>query len=256
MKRYILTSLSLLFVFLAVNSCFAEGNNELTGTWEGVIYLADLDIDMEIVLVVAEKNGTVTGRITDDWGYLDCDIIDPKFEQNILTFKAMVESSQSDHQMVLRMRVAGNGMTGQWESLGSYGDWSLVKKEEGEKIDRKEFKTEDLVGAWEGPAAYKRSPASKNILILVLEEREGELFGSFSDQFKNKYDRVSIKSFQENNLVLEIGFTLDNDSYVMELDIEVKDDSHMRGRFKIEKMGRTGIWTAEKKAKECSSGPQ
>ena len=109
-------------------------------------------------------------------------------------------------------------MRGEWKSLGSSGDWILAKMETGEKTDRKEFKIEDIVGVWEGPAAYKSDPGSKNILSLTLEEREGELFGAFSDQFGTNYDRVVVESFEANKLLLEIEFTLGNESYVMDLD--------------------------------------
>lgn len=247
MKRYILATLSLLIVFWAANPCFAENNNGLSGTWKGILYISELDIDMEIVLVLEEKNGTLTGRISDDWGYLDGDIIDPAFERDILTFEALAQSSQGDRPMIFRMAVGENEMRGEWNSLGSSGDWILAKMETGENTDRKEFKIEDIVGVWEGPAAYKSDPGSKNILSLTLEEREGELFGTFSDQFGTIYDRVVIESFEANKLLLEIGFTLGNDSYVLELDIELKSDSYLRGKFTIEKMGRTGIWTAKKK---------
>jgi hypothetical protein len=247
MKSYILAVLSLLIVFLAANPCFAEDNNGLSGTWEGILYIADLDIDMEIVLVLEEKNGALTGRISDDWGYLNGDIIDPAFERDTLTFEAFARSSQGDRPMVFRMTVGENEMRGEWNSLGSSGDWILAKKKAGEKTDRKEFKIRDVVGVWEGPAAYKSDPGSKNILTLILEEREGEPSVAFSDQFGNNYDRVVIESFEANKLLLEIGFILVNESYLMELDIEVRNESYMRGKFSIEKMGRTGIWTAQKR---------
>lgn len=246
MRFFSWASLILLLLSVLANPCFAEENTELTGTWEGVIYLSGLDINMEIVLVLVEKNGTVTGHISDDWGYLDCDITNPVLKQNILTFDAMVETSQDDHQMAFRMMIAEDKMKGQWESLGSFGDWSLVKKKEGEDNNRKVYQIEDIVGVWKGPAAYKSNPRSKNVLTLVLEEREGKLCGTFSDQMGTDYKQIEIKSFQENKLVLEIAFTWKDETYVMDIDVDVKDGSHMRGKFEIEKMGRTGIWTAEK----------
>lgn len=247
MKPFLSASVILAFLFFLVHPCFSAESIGLNGVWEGTIYLSGIDIDMEIVLVLAEENGTVTGHISDDWGYLDCDITDPELKQNILTFKAMAVTSQNDHQMIFRMTLAGDEMTGQWESLGSFGEWSLVKKKEGENKNREEFKKGDIVGVWEGPAAYKRNPGSKNILTLGLEEKKGELFATFSDQFGTNYEKVKVKSFQENNLLLEIIFSFKNEDYVMAMDIDIKDDLHMRGKFTIEKMGRTGIWTAEKK---------
>ncbi|MBN1271466.1 MAG: hypothetical protein JXB26_04275 [Candidatus Aminicenantes bacterium] len=253
--RKILWALSLLLVFLTANPCLSEENINVTGTWEGTITLSGLDINMEIVLELVENNGAVTGHISDDWGYLNCDITDPVLKDNILTFKAMVESSQSDHQMAFRMTVAGDKMTGQWESLGSFGEWSLVRKDESEEKSRTALKIEDIQGVWAGPAAYKSNPGSKNILTLALEEKKGKLFGTFSDQMDTNYLPVLVKSFRENNLVLEIKFVWKDETYTMDMDINIKDRTHMRGKFRIEKMGRTGIWTAEKKMNSPHSLP-
>ncbi len=250
MKLMLSVFMSLFLVFLTPKPCLAEDTAEISGTWEGIIYLSELDIDMEIILVLAEDSGQVSGRISDDWGYLDCDITDAALRRNILTFKAMVETAQNDHQMVFQLKVDGDQMTGQWESLGSFGDWSLSKKKEGEDNGRKEYKIEDILGVWEGPAAYKSNPGSKNVLTLILEKKGGELHGTFSDQFGTNYSNVIVKSFQEGNLVLVTEFIFKNERYVMDVDIALKDKSHMRGKFKIEKMGRTGIWTAEKKAEQ------
>ena len=84
---------------------------------------------------------------------------------------------QNDHQMVFRMVVEGDRMAGQWESLGSFGDWSLVKIKVGGEQNRKTFEIEDIVGVWKGPAAYKSNPGSKNVLTLGLEEKDGDLDG-------------------------------------------------------------------------------
>jgi len=219
---------------------------DLTGMWEGTIYIAGIDIEMELTLVLKEENGILSGKITDDWGYIDCDLMEPKQNDNTLTFKAMVETSTDEHQMIFIMTITKNKMKGRWESLGSYGNFSFIKKKEGENKIWKEFKIEDIVGVWKGPAAYKKNPGSKNVLTLVLEEKKGNFVGTFSDQYGTHYNQVKIVSFQENNLILEIAFEFENEEYVMDIDIAVKDDSHMKGKFEIEKMGRTGIWTAEK----------
>lgn len=246
MKLHRSSVAGLLFLFLVFQVGFSEDHVDPAGTWEGTIYLAGIDIDMEIALVLTENEGILTGHITDDWGYLDCDITDPVLKDTVLTFKAMVETAQDDHQMAFRMNIAGDKMTGQWESLGSYGEWTLTRKKDGETGKEKIFEIEDILGTWKGPAAYKSDPGSKNNLTLVLEEREGRLAGTFSDQFGTDYAQVHIKKFQDNTLTLEITFLWSGDNIVMDIDAAIKDDSHLRGKFKIDKMGRTGIWTAEK----------
>ena len=249
MKKSLLTILFFVIFILCPIIVISQEKNDLTGTWEGTIYIAGIDIEMELILVLKEENGILSGKITDDWGYIDCDLIEPKRENNTLTFKALVETSSDEHQMIFEMTITKYEMEGRWESLGSYGNFSFIKKKEGENKTWKELKIEDITGVWKGTAAYKEDPGSKNILTLVLEEKEGNLSGTFSDQFGTHYNQVKIKSFQENNLLLEIAFAFRNDIYVMDIDAVVKDDSHMKGKFRIEKMGRTGIWNAEKQKK-------
>ncbi len=246
MKKFLFTVLFLAIFILGPIPAVSEKTIDLTGTWESTIYIGGIDIEMELTLVLQEENGILSGKITDNWGYIDCDLMDPKRENNTLTFKAMVETSADEHQMIFKMTITKNEMKGQWESQGNYGDCVFIKKKEGENKTLKEFKIEDIVGVWEGPAAFKDNPGSKNILTLVLKEKEGNLFGTFSDQNETPYNQVKIVSFQENNLKLEVAFTFGNEEYVMDIDAVVKDNSHLKGKFEIEKMGKTGIWTAEK----------
>jgi hypothetical protein len=246
MKESLFTVLFLALFTLVSIPAVSEEKIDLTGTWESTIYIGGIDIEMELTLLLKEENGVISGKITDDWGYINCDAMEPKRENNTLIFKSMVETSGDKHQMIFKLAITKNEMKGQWESLGSYSDCVFIKKEEGENKTLKKFTIEDIVGVWKGPAAYKDNPGSKNILTLVLKEKEGNLFGTFSDQYGTPYDQVKIVSFQENNLMLEISLTFENEDYVMDIDAAVKDRSHMKGKFEIEKMGKTGIWTAEK----------
>lgn len=246
MKLFISSALLLILFSQPIPSGLLEDRVDLTGTWGGLLYVPEIDIDMEITLVLTEKGGVIAGHMTDDWGFLDCDISEVFLKDNIITFKAMVETSRDEHQMAFRMKIAGEEMTGQWESLGSFGDWTLARISDRTNSPPKSYGEKDILGAWTGPAAYKVNPSSKNILTLKLEEREGELVGTFSDQFGTEYKRVNIKSFQDSRLELEVLFVWQNDLVIMEIEATIKDNAHFRGKFRIEKMGRTGVWTAEK----------
>lgn len=103
MRKFLSLATLLLFFTLFPNPAGAQEKINLTGIWEGTIYIADIDIDMELTLVLTERNGTISGRITDDWGYINCDITEPNRENNVLTFKALVETPSDDHQMSFKM---------------------------------------------------------------------------------------------------------------------------------------------------------
>ena len=246
MKLFISVATLLILFSQPIPADSPEDQVDLAGTWEGLLYLPEIDIDMEITLVLKEKEGAIAGHMSDEWGFLDCDISEVFLKDNIITFKAMAETSRDEHQMAFRMKIAGDEMTGQWESLGSFGDWALARISDRGDKEGESYGKADILGVWSGPAAYKINPSSKNILTLKLEEREGKLVGTFSDQFGTEYRQVNINSFLDGHLVLEVTFAWQNDLAVMEIDATIKNDSHFRGKFRIEKMGRTGVWTAEK----------
>jgi hypothetical protein len=247
MKKVLSSATLLLFFTLVPNPVASQEKVNLTGIWEGSIYIADIDIDMELMLVLTERDGIISGRITDDWGYLNCDITEPNRENNVLTFKALVETSSDNHQMSFKMIISKAKMEGQWESLGSFGSWTAQRKNEDDEKNKLGFKIKDILGIWEGPAAFKSSPGSKRILTLVLEEKDGTLSGTFSDETGTKYTQVVITNFHKNNLILDIFFQNGDREFEMNANMTLKDASHMKGKFKIPEMKREGIWKAEKK---------
>ncbi len=246
MKLLISSAMLLVLFSQPIPAGLPEDRADLAGTWEGLLYVPEIDIDMEIALVLTEKGGVIAGHMTDDWGFLDCDISEVFLRDNIITFKAMVETSLDEHQMAFRMKIAGDEMTGQWESLGSFGDWTIARISDRGIRKKKSYGEKDILGVWTGPAAYKVDPGSKNILTLKLVEREGKLVGTFSDQFGTEYKQVNIRSFQDSRLELEVLFVWQNDLAIMKIDATIKNDSQFRGKFRIEKMGRTGVWIAKK----------
>lgn len=248
MRKFLSSAMLLLFFTLFSNPVGAQEKINLTGIWEGTIYIADIDIDMELTLVLTERNGTISGRITDDWDYINCDITEPNRENNVLTFKALVETPSDDHQMSFKMIISKAKMEGQWESLGSFGSWTAQRKNEDDEKSKLGFKIKDITGIWEGPAAFKSSPHSKRTLTLVLEEKDGTLSGIFSDESGTKYTQVVIANFHKNNLILDISFQNGDREFEMNANMTLKDSSHMKGKFKIPEMKIEGIWKAEKKA--------
>ncbi len=247
MKKVLSTAILVLFLTLVPNPVGSKEKIDLTGIWEGTIYIADIDIDMELTLVLTEKDGTISGKISDDWGYINFDITEPKRENDVLTFKALVETSSDDHQMSFKMIISKAKMEGRWESLGSFGSWTALRKNEDDEKNKKGFKIKDITGTWEGPAAFKISPGSKRILTLVLEEKDGTLSGTFSDEAGTNYTQVAITNFSKNNLILDISFQSGDREFKMNANMTLKDASHMKGKFQIPEMKREGIWKAEKK---------
>lgn len=247
MEKILSKILFLILSTLVSISFVSQEKINLTGTWEGTIYIAGIDIEMELTLVLTEREGIISGRITDDWGYINCDITEPKRENDVLTFKALVETSSDDHQMSFKMIISKAKMEGQWESLGSFGSWTAQRKNEDDEKNKKGFKIKDITGIWEGPAAFKSSPGSKRILTLVLEEKDGTLSGTFSDEAGTKYTQVAITNFHKNNLILDISFQSGDREFKMSANMTLKDASLMKGKFQIPEMKREGIWKAEKK---------
>lgn len=246
MRKVLLLAMVLMFTLVSIPA-FSQENTNLSGTWEGTIYIADIDIEMELTLVLEEKNGTLSGKMTDDWGFINCAIKEPKHENNVLTFKALVETASDDHEMAFRMTAAKTKMEGQWESLGTYGSWTAVKQNEDEEKSTKGFNLKDMVGTWEGPAAFKTSPGSKRILTLVLVEKDEKLHGTFSDEAGTNYTKVEITNFDKDNFIFVVTFQGPGGEYTMDMNMTQKAASLMKGKFKIPKMNREGIWKAEKK---------
>jgi hypothetical protein len=244
MKSLKTTLMTAAFLILLPNIVLSQEKLSLPGIWEGTVYMAGIDIEMVLALELAQKNESISGKMTDDWGFINCAITEPELETNILTFKVMVETSNDDHQMAFRMTIKGNKMEGQWESLGSYGECSMVKQNN--EMNKKVFKIKDITGVWKGPAAFKITPGTKRILTMVLEEKNGKLSGTLSDPRGTKYSPLKVKKFINNSLDLEVTFPRNNKECLMEINFTIKDISNMKAKFSIPDMGVTGIWKAVK----------
>jgi len=245
MKRIVLL-VTLFLAFAGPATARALQQPGLTGTWEGVLHVGGLDIDMEITLVLEEKGGIVSGRISDDWGFTRGAIVDPVLKNGVFAFKTTVEAGSNDHEMACRMTVSDGRMTGQWESLGSFGDWSLVKIDSTVLEARRTFNAADMLGVWRGPAAFKSSPGRKNVCTLALEEKDGKLIGSLSDQNGTLYTRVNVIKLEGNHLFLEIAFTAADKPGSMAMDLDFRSAAKMKAAFDIKSLGQTGIWSATK----------
>lgn len=123
-----LSILVVLGLFTILNSAYAAEIN-LTGTWEGPTYAEGADIDLVFTVVLEHKNGAITGKLTDDMGFINCDITEAKLENNIFTFEAIANTPDGDIPMKFEMTAAENKLEGKWEAGDSvYGEWTAEKK--------------------------------------------------------------------------------------------------------------------------------
>jgi len=131
--RKILTislALSLLSLFISPLA-FSQEKVDLNGTWEGPIYVEEAGIELALTLVLEHKNDTITGKLTDDMGYIDCEITEAKLENNVFTFSAVAMAPESELPMSFQMTVTGDKMEGEWDAAGmAFGSWAPERKKD------------------------------------------------------------------------------------------------------------------------------
>lgn len=123
-----LAILVVLGLFLVSNSTLAAQVN-LTGTWEGPTYAEGAGIDLVFTLVLEHKGSTITGKLSDDMGYISCDITEVNLEKDVLTFQAVANTPDGDIPMTFKMNVMEGKLEGKWEAGDAvYGEWTAEKK--------------------------------------------------------------------------------------------------------------------------------
>ena len=123
-----LSILAVLGLLIILNSAFAAEIN-LTGTWEGPTYAEGAGIDLVFTVVLEHKDGAITGTLTDDMGYINCDITEAKLENNIFTFEAIANTPDGDMPLKFNMTVTENKLEGKWDAGDAvYGEWTAEKK--------------------------------------------------------------------------------------------------------------------------------
>jgi len=240
MRGKIIKPLIPFFILMfAAGFVFSQEKTNLTGTWKGSTYVEGADIELLLSLVLEHKGEKLTGKLSDDMGYIYSDISEAKLEGNTLTFKADAQAPEGQVTMVFTMTVAGDKMEGKWTADLYAGSWSPVRE--------KEAKTEpaDIEGTWIGLATIEME-AEPNELTLIINKIDGKLTGVMSDQFG------VIPDLSANNIKLENGVvTFDVLAAMPQGDLTIKfnmkvDGTTMKGELEAVEMAAKGTWEAKK----------
>ena len=122
----ILLSLSLLF-FLC--SAFSWAGVNLSGTWVGLTTAVGPDIDLTLTLTLEHKGDVITGKLVDDFGYINSEIADVVLKDDIFTFKVVADTPDGPVGLEFEMAVTENKIEGEWSAEdGVYGSWTATKK--------------------------------------------------------------------------------------------------------------------------------
>lgn len=117
-----LLALSSGFVFCAAD--------DISGTWVGETEIPDQGTD-ELTLILEKAGDTYTGILSDSFGMLiDTECEDLEYEDSVLTFNISIYDGYSSMTVYITLKVAGNTMTGQWETAeGDMGEINMEKTE-------------------------------------------------------------------------------------------------------------------------------
>ena len=132
MRKFLTTSIALSLLFLFISPlAFSQEKVDLNGTWEGPITVEEAGIEIGLTLVLEHKDDTITGKLTGDMGYIDCEIEEAKLENNIFTFDAIAMTPDSEIPMSFTMTVTGDKMEGEWDAAGmAFGSWAPERKKD------------------------------------------------------------------------------------------------------------------------------
>lgn len=122
----ILLTLSLLFIF---GNAYSQGKLDLTGTWEGSTFAEGPGFDMVFTLVLKHEDDAITGKLTDDMGYIDSEITGAKLEGDVLTFEAIAMAPDGEIPMIFTLKCSSSELKGEWDAGGgeAYGEWTATK---------------------------------------------------------------------------------------------------------------------------------
>jgi len=124
-NRMVLMTLSLLMI---IGIAYSQEKLDLTGTWEGSTFAEGPGFDMVFTLVLEHKNDAITGKLSDDMGYIDSEITEVKLDGDVLTFEAIAMTPDGDVTMVFTMKCSAGELKGEWDAEGeAYGEWTATK---------------------------------------------------------------------------------------------------------------------------------
>ena len=128
-KKKSIIYVSLIFVLaICVNTIYAETN--LSGTWEGPTYVEGPGIELVLTLELKHEDGKFSGIMNDDLGYIDSEITEASFKENVLTFTVNVQPPEGDVPMIFKLKFENDTLEGNWSAGdGLYeGNWKAEKK--------------------------------------------------------------------------------------------------------------------------------
>lgn len=129
MKRAMPVILALLVICLMSTAVVhAQKKVDLNGIWSGSTFVNGADIDLILTLDLKEKDGKITGKLSDDMGYIASDISDVTFEDAVLKFSAAAVAPEGEIPMVFEMTVVADTLKGEWTADYYNGKWKAVKK--------------------------------------------------------------------------------------------------------------------------------
>lgn len=113
--------------FAVLMACFllgvvplAAADKPIVGSWDCAATTGEGEI--KVVLTVKEQGGKLTGVLSMEGD--DRDLIDPKFENDVFTFRILLDSVPYDVQV----KVAGSKLDGSWKGGGESGQIRGSKK--------------------------------------------------------------------------------------------------------------------------------
>ena len=103
---------------------------DISGTWVGETEVPDsLDADV-LTLIISKKDGKYMGIVSDTLGFAsetECDNF--VVQENDLSFTFEISDGYEVQTIYIKLKVAGDSMTGFWENEGGDGaEVTLVKK--------------------------------------------------------------------------------------------------------------------------------
>lgn len=129
MKNWTLILLVFSLLFSA-GAAFSQSKLDLTGTWEGSTYAEGPGFELTFTLVLEHKNDTISGKLNDDQGYIDCELTEVKLTDDVLTFEAVAGTPDGNLPMTFTMTCSNDELKGKWEAgMEAYGDWTAVRKQ-------------------------------------------------------------------------------------------------------------------------------
>ncbi len=121
----------LLMLILSCSSSLLDAREavDLAGTWEGPTYAEGAGIELILTLVLKHEGDGISGTITDDQGFIDCEIEEASLDNDVIKFKALAVTPAGDLLVDFELKVTESTMEGEWQAEdGTSGIWNPAKK--------------------------------------------------------------------------------------------------------------------------------